>query len=66
MCRTSRRKSKFYLNTVEVETEQYFLHGGQPYFMEGETIFYSDDDHLSVAGALRVVPAIEEILTRLK
>lgn len=49
-----------------VEMEPYFLRGGHPYFMEGETIFYKDDDHLSVAGALRVVPAIEEILTRLK
>ena len=49
-----------------VDTEQYFLRDGQPYFIEGETLFYHDDDHLSVAGALRVVPAIEEILTRLK
>ena len=49
-----------------VETESYFLRDGHPYFIEGETLFYWDDDHLSVAGALRVVPAIDEILTRLK
>ena len=49
-----------------IETEQYFLRDGHPYFIEGETLFYVDEDHLSVAGALRVVPAIEEILTRLK
>ena len=49
-----------------IETESYFLRDGHPYFIEGETLFYHDDDHLSVAGALRVVPAIDEILTRLK
>ena len=49
-----------------VDMEQTFAREGRPYFIEGKTLFYKDDDHLSVAGAMRAVPTIEEVLRRLQ
>lgn len=49
-----------------IETEQHYLRSGKPYFMEGETLFYKDDDHLSIAGAMLARSSIEELLRRLR
>lgn len=49
-----------------IDTEQHYMRLGKPYFIEGKTIFYNDDDHLSIAGAMRATPSIEDALRRLR
>jgi len=49
-----------------VSTEEYYLREGHLYFMDGETLFYKDDDHLSIDGSLRAVPAVDQILRSLQ
>jgi hypothetical protein len=49
-----------------IDTEYHYLRSGRPYFMEGDTLFYNDDDHLSVEGAMRATSSIEEVLRRLR
>lgn len=45
-------------NLLRVYPEDLFCHGGRCEVADAESIFYLDDDHLSVAGANRVVSAI--------
>lgn len=49
-----------------IETEQEFANGSTVRFLDGSDCFYWDDDHLSIAGALRVAPLILTELSHLK
>jgi hypothetical protein len=53
-------------NSHFVETEQNYFKADGIVFREGQTLFYKDDDHLSIAGAMRSKHTIDDVLLRLK